>query len=171
MERLFNLDFQLLHDSFLTLIAVAVLVLVASNLLFNPVREFLKKRQEKIKGDIEKAESDKASALELKKEYEQKLKEIDKEAEQILTEARKKGVANQNQIIADAKAEAAAIIAQARNEAELEKQKAADDVKKQMIEIAALMAGKVVSASINTEIQDSLVEETLKEMGDNTWLS
>lgn len=171
MERLFDLDFQLLHDSFLTLIAVFVLVLVASNLLFNPVREFLKKRQEKIAAELEKAAGDREEAAQIKSEYDSKLKEVNAEAEKILADARKKAVANQNQILAEAKEEAARIIAQAKVEAELEKKKAADDVKKEMIEIASLMAGKVVSASINTEIQDSLVEETLKEMGEETWLS
>ena len=52
MERLFNLDLQLLADSVLTMIAVLVLFFLASYLLFNPVRDFLKKRQEKIQGDI-----------------------------------------------------------------------------------------------------------------------
>ena len=46
-----------------------------------------------------------------------------------------------------------------------------DDVKKEIITVAGLMAQKVVSANIDTNIQDSLVEETLKEMGDSTWLS
>ncbi len=171
MERLFDLDFQLLHDSFLTLIAVFVLVLVASNLLFNPVREFLKKRQEKIKAELDAAREDKESAEVLKGEYETKLKEVNNEAELILAEARKKAVANQNQIIEEAKQEAQRIIAHAKAEAELEKEKAKDDVRKEMIEIASMMAGKVVSASIDTRIQDSLVEETLKEMGESTWLS
>lgn len=40
-----------------------------------------------------------------------------------------------------------------------------------MITVASLMAAKVVRNSINTDIQSSLVEETIKEMGDNTWLS
>jgi len=171
LERLFDLDFQLLHDSFLTLIAVFVLVLVASNLLFNPVREFLKKRQEKIKAELDAAREDKESAEVLKGEYETKLKEVNNEAELILAEARKKAVANQNQIIEEAKQEAQRIIAHAKAEAELEKEKAKDDVRKEMIEIASMMAGKVVSASIDTRIQDSLVEETLKEMGESTWLS
>ena len=47
----------------------------------------------------------------------------------------------------------------------------ADEVKQQMIDIASAMAGKVVAASIDTKIQDSLVEETLKEVGDKTWQS
>ena len=59
----------------------------------------------------------------------------------------------------------------ARQEAELEKQKAADDVKKEMVSIASLMAGKVVAASIDTTVQESLINGTLKEIGESTWLS
>ena len=70
-----------------------------------------------------------------------------------------------------AKEEAAAILDRARTEAELEKQKMSDDVKKEMVSIASLMAGKVVSASIDTTVQNQLIDETLKEMGDKTWLS
>lgn len=171
MERLFDLDFQLLHDAALTLIAVFVLVLVASYKLFNPIREFLKKRQERIRNDIETAERDKTQALSFKDEYETKLKDINKEAEEILSDARKKAVVNQNKIVDEAKVEASRIIERAKVEAELEKKKAVDDMKQEMISIASLMAGKVVAASINTEIQNTLVDETLKEMGDSTWLS
>ena len=38
-------------------------------------------------------------------------------------------------------------------------------------ELTSLMAQKAVAASITTDIQDTLVEETLKEMGESTWLS
>ena len=171
MSRLFDLDLQLLADSVLTMIAVLILFFLASYLLFNPVRDFLKKRQEKIKSDIDSAIADKESAKQLREEYDAKLKNIDKEADEILSEARKKALANEAKIIAEAKEEAARIIARANEEALLEKKRAVDDVKKEMITIASAMAAKVVSASIDTTIQDSLVEETLKEMGDNTWLS
>lgn len=171
MSRLFDLDLQLLADSVLTMIAVLVLFVLASYLLFNPVRDFLKKRQDKIKSDIDSAIEDKESAKQLREEYEAKLKDIDKEADEILSAARKKALANEAKIVAEAKEEAARIIARANEEATLEKKRAVDDVKKEMITIASAMAAKVVSASIDTTIQDSLVEETLKEMGDTTWLS
>ena len=45
----------------------------------------------------------------------------------------------------------------------------ADDVKKEMVELASLIAGKVVSASIDTTVQEGLVEEALKEIGESTW--
>ena len=44
-------------------------------------------------------------------------------------------------------------------------------MKQEIVSIASLMAGKVVSASIDTTVQDSLIEETLKEMGESTWQS
>ncbi len=171
MARLFDLDFQLLHDAVLMIIAVFFLFLIVSNKLFNPARKFLQARQQKISDEIENAKQDKEAAQALKLEYEEKMKNIDKEAEQILSEARAKALKNEAQIEAKAKEEAAGIIARAQKEAELEKQKAADDVKKEMINLASIMAGKVVKASIDTTVQDSLIDETIKEMGEKTWLS
>ena len=171
MERLFNLDWQLLADSCLTIIAIFVLFLALSYFLFNPARKLLNSRKEKIQDELETAKKDMEDARSLKAQYESKLQDIDKEAESILSDARKRALNNENQIIAQAKEEAAAILARARTEAELEKQKMSDDVKKEMIVIASLMAGKVVSASIDTTVQNQLIDETLKEMGDKTWLS
>lgn len=171
MRRLFDLDLQLITDSALSIIAVFVLFLFLSHFLFNPVRSMLQKRTDRIQNDISSAEKDKTDAAAMKLEYEEKMKNVDKEAESILADARKRGLENENRIIAQAKEEAAGIIERARTEAELEKSKAADDVKKEMISIASVMAGKVVAASIDTTVQNSLIDETLKEMGESTWLS
>ncbi len=169
--RLFDLDFQLLADSVLTIIAVVALFFVMSYYLFNPAREFLKKRQDKIKAELEDAKNNQEDARILKDEYESKLSNIEKEAESILADARKRALANENRIVAAAKEEAAAIVERARKEAVLEKQKMADDVKKEIVAVAALMAGKVVASNMDVTIQDSLIDETLKEIGDSTWLS
>ena len=169
--RLFDLDFQLLADSALMIIAVFTLFLVASYFLFNPVRDMMKKRTDKIKGELDDAAKNQADAAALKEEYENRLKDIDKEAEKILGDARKRALANENKIVADAKEEVAAIIQRARTEAELEKQKAADDMKREMVVLASMMAGKVVKASIDTTVQESLINDTLKEIGESTWQS
>ena len=168
---LFNLDAQLLFDTALLAIDVFFLVLAMSYLLFNPARKLLKDRQERISNDIDSAKEDKESAAALKAEYEAKLKEVDKEAEGILAEARQKAMKNQAKIIDEAKEEASRIVKRAQEEAELEKKHAMDDMKQEMITVAAMMAQKVVAASIDTNIQSTLVDETLKEMGESTWLS
>ena len=171
MERLFDLDFQLLHDAVITAVAVFVLFLFMSYMLFKPTRELLRKRQERIEADLESARSDKDDAEALKNEYEAKMANAQKDADAVLAEARQKAVKNEEMIISQAKDGAAGIIRQAHNEAELEKRKVADEVKTQIIDVASVLAGKVVAAGIDTNIQDSLVEETLKEVGESTWQS
>ena len=168
MTRLFDLDPQLLHDTILLAISVFFLFLIMSYNLFNPARKLLEERKSKIKQDVDDAEKDKEDAAALKAMYEEKLKEADKEVEAILAEARKKALDNESAIVAEAKEEAARITARAREEAALEQKRVADEMKQQMIEVAALMAEKVVSAQIDTTVQNSLVEETLREMGEAT---
>ena len=70
---------------------------------------------------------------------------------------------------AEAKEEAARIVKHAQEEALLEKKHAMNDMKQEMITVASLMAQKVVASSITAEIQSTLVDETLKEMGESTW--
>ena len=171
MTRLFDLDPQLLHDTILLLISVFFLFLIMSYNLFNPARKLLEERKQKIKSDVTDAERDKEEAAALKTEYEKKLKGADKEVEAILAEARKKALDNEASIVAQAREEAARITARAREEAELEQKRVEDEMKQQMISVAAAMAQKVVSAQIDATVQSSLVEETIREMGETTWQS
>jgi len=171
MSRLFNLDFQLLHDSVLTLIAVFVLFLGGSFFFFNPARKFLDKRKQSIADDIEAAEKEKSEAERLKNEYEEKLKNVDAEVEGILSDARQRALANENRIVADAREEAGKIIDNAHREANLEKQKVADEVKQEVINVAEAMAGKIVASSMSDADQRRLLDETLKGMGEDTWLN
>jgi flagellar biosynthesis/type III secretory pathway M-ring protein FliF/YscJ len=67
--RLFGLDPQLLFDAAVTAVNVFVLFLLLTFILFNPVRNMLKKRQDKITSDRENAENDKKEAGALKAEY------------------------------------------------------------------------------------------------------
>ena len=94
-----------------------------------------------------------------------------KEADAILEEARRKGKAKEAEIIQEAKAEAARIVERGNREVELERKKALDDMKQEIVSIASLMAEKVVASSIDMKVQDELIEETLKEMGESTWQS
>lgn len=171
MERLFNLDPQLIHDAVLLALSVFVMFTFLSYLLFNPARDFLKKRAQRVKDNIDSAEKAKADAEALRLEYEDKLHNIHMEENEILSAARKKALENEAKIIEEARSEAAAIIARADKQAELEMKKAQDDIKKEIITVASMIAGKVVSEKIDTDIQDSLVDDTLKEIGEQTWQS
>lgn len=169
--RIFGLDFQLLGDAVFVAINVFILFMVLSKILFEPARKMLENRKAKIKLDKETAETEKEQAIRMKKEYEEKLANIDKQADQILAEARKKALKREDEIVNTAQQEAHQIIQRANKEIELEKKKVQDEVKQQIVEIATVMAEKIIATSIDTSKQNALIDETLKEMGDNTWLS
>lgn len=170
-SRIFGLDMQLLADAAITALAVFVLFLFLSKLLFNPVRTLLETRQERVAADLEDARKAKDESIRIKEEYENKLKDVNKEAEGILSETRKKALLQEREIVEEAKEEAHRIRVRADKEIALEKNKVKDEVKQEMITIASAMAGKFVQTSISAQQQDSLIEETLKEMGDSTWQS
>ncbi|MCM1461016.1 MAG: F0F1 ATP synthase subunit B [Bacteroides sp.] len=169
--RVFGLDIQLLFDILIQGCAVFLLFIFLSYILIDPVRKVLEDRREKIKNDVESAASDRAEAAKLKAEYDARIKKADDEAGEILSAARKKAVKNEENIIADANAEAARIISRANQEAELEKSKVKDEVRQEIISVATAMAGKFVAGSMDEGKQAALIDETLKEMGDGTWLN
>lgn len=171
MTRMFAFDLQFIQDALIMGVNLFILFFALSYLLFNPVKKVMNDRRERIASDISTAKKEKEDAIALKQDYEAKLVNINQEAEEILSAARKKALKQEEEILARAKAEANLVMARANTEIELEKKKAVDDMKQEMITIASLMAGKVVSASMNTEIQDTLVDEALSEIGEQTWQS
>jgi F-type H+-transporting ATPase subunit b len=168
-NRIFGIDFQLFHDSAILALSVFILFIGLSYLLFNPARDLLRKREAKIREEMDLAAKEKAEAATFKAEYSTKLKEVDKESETILSDTRKRAMKKETEIVNEAKVEAARILERANKEIELEKKKVKDEVKQEMISVASLMAGKIVAASIDEKEQEQLIEETLKEMGDSTW--
>ena len=159
-NRIFGLDPQLLFQVAFQMLAIFILFLLASYLLLDPVRKILNDRKERVMKEQKEAKESREQAIRFKDEYDTKLKRIDKEAEQILSDARKKAMQRENEIIADARAEAA-----------LEKKRVKDEVKQEIISVAALMSEKIIAASVNEQTQNALFEQTLKEMGDKTWLN
>ena len=168
-NRIFGLDLQLGADAVILALAVFFLFFIMSYLLFNPARELMKKRQDKIREEMDTAAKEKADAIEMKKEYTAKISRADKDVDEILSAGRKKALARENEIVNEAKAEAARVMERAEKEIELEKGKVRDEIKQEMIDVAQVMAGKIISASIDEETQARLIDEALNEMGENTW--
>ena len=148
----------------ITGINIFILFFVMSYFLFNPAREVLEKRRKRIAGDLETAKTSREDALTLKAEYEDKIKSIDKEAQEILDAARKKAKKQEADILSEAREEANRIVDRANREIELEKKKALEDMKTEIVSIASLMAEKAVAASMDVKIQDSLIPNPAREI-------
>ena len=170
-NRIFGLDFQLAFDAFVQMLAVGFLFFFLSYILWNPARNMLKKRKEKIKNEMETAKEDMAKANALKSEYEEKLQNAEKDVDKILSEGRRKALDRETRIVEDANEEAKKIRERAEREIELEKSKVKDEVKHEMINVASAIAEKFVSKELKESEQAKLIDDTLEEMGEDTWRS
>jgi F-type H+-transporting ATPase subunit b len=121
--------------------------------------------------EMRDAVENREDAVRMKEEYDEKLRNVDRTAEEILSDTKKKALQREDEIIAEARTEASRIIESARREAELEKKRVKDEVKQEMISVAALMSEKIIGESMDPEKQNALIEQTLDEIGDDTWLN
>jgi F-type H+-transporting ATPase subunit b len=168
---LFELNFDTLTQVGLNLFNVAVLAAVLAFVLYKPVRNVLKKRTDRIQGELEHAAKEMADATELKLLYEQKLQEIERERDEILVEARKMATDAGRRITADAKRDAESIIARANASVEAEWQRSQTEMRTAIIDVSAVMAEKFVKLAINKETHDKLFEETMSDLEDMSWRS
>ena len=158
----------LLFDLCIVFVCIMLLFIIMSNLFFKPVRAFLEQRKAGIAADIEAAKADEAAVESIKAEYEALLKEANKEAESLISTSFKNALKKQDEMISEAKEKAQAVIEQADREVEKDKAELHDDVKRQMTEMASVIAGKFVISG-DPFREALLLEETLKEMGGDTW--
>lgn len=167
--RIFGLDPQTLFDTSVVLVAMLVLFFLLSYLLFDPARKLLQKRKDLIAQQLAEAETTKRDALALKEEYDSRLAKVEEESAVMLAQARQKAKSRADEIVEEAGDEAHRIVTRAEREVALQKDKVRDEMKQEMVQVASLMAGRFVSESIDEKMQAELIDETLKEMSEQTW--
>ena len=167
--RLFAIDEQTIAQMVFILINAAVLAFVLSKLLYKPVLKILTDRRERIQAEVESAEQNKADAIKLKAEYEQKMKDITSEKNEILEAARKLASEKSKEQMAEAKSEADALRTRAQKEIELEQERAKSEMKQAVIDISSVMVTKFLTRTIDAEAQEQLFNETMAELEEIKW--
>jgi len=158
-----HFDKALLIEVGIYMFNVLLLVGLLSVLLYKPVKKYLDQRQGRIRDDLASARETREEAMELKAQYEQILAGVAGERDEILSQAHKKAVERSDELLFEARREADALHARAAAELELERKNALGDMKEQMIEISAMMAGRFVRVSMDRETQDRFIDEAFAE--------
>ncbi|MBS4536443.1 F0F1 ATP synthase subunit B [Clostridium sp. D2Q-14] len=169
-----NFQIHVLPDPvnfFLQLLATLILFFVLRHFLYKPVSEFLNKRKETIKSDLESAENKRAEAIKLKEEYEAKVEEAKGEGKEIIETSRRRGEDLRNEIIEEAKNEAQSIREKSKSDIEREKQKAQMELKGEMVTIAMLAASKVVDKNLDEKSHKDMIDKFIDEVGESQWQS
>lgn len=150
----------------LTLANTIALFLVLKKFLFKPVMKMIQDRQHEIDTMYDEADQAKQNALSIQAEYEQKLSVATETSEKMVKEAVARGKNREEEIIRQARADAAAIMDKASADIAQEKKKALNDAKDEISGIAMSIAEKVVGRQLNDADQSKLVDQFINELGD-----
>ncbi|MBR2387509.1 MAG: F0F1 ATP synthase subunit B [Clostridia bacterium] len=150
----------------ISLLNLLLLFLIFKHFLFKPVRNVLKKRQDELDSKYAKADETQAIADENKAAWEEKLLTADKEADTILEKATENAKYRGDKIIEEAKQQADSIIKVAEAEAMLERRKAKEDIKKEIVEVSGVLAEKMLEREINKDDHRAIIDSVIEEIGE-----
>lgn len=145
-----------------------ITIWIVKKLLYKPVMNILAKRQEEVDTIYSEADQAKNDATEMKNQYTEKLSHAREEADTIVRNAVQSAERKGEQIVAEAKDQAVYMKQKAEMEIEQEKRKAFADVKSEISGIAVEIASKVVSREIDEKDHVQLVEDFIKNVGENS---
>ena len=141
-------------------------LVIFKKLLLNPVKKVIAERKAKADSQIADAEKLRTEAEAMKAEYEQNLQDARTEANQIVAAAQKTAAARSEELLGEARAQAAALKQKAEADIAQERKKAVNEVKDEIGGMAMEIASKVVEREIKEADHKDLIDEFIKNVGE-----
>lgn len=146
---------------------LAILFLLIKKFLYKPVIKMLAKRQADLDALYSDANLAKDNAENSERQWKEKLAGADAEADAIMQRATEQANLRSERMIGEAKEKADGIIRQAEVAAELERKKAADGIKQEIVVVSAALAEKLLAREIDMDDHRSLISSAIETIGDN----
>jgi len=147
--------------------AIVVFVIVAGILavgVWPKIVAGLDERNEKIQGEIAAAEAARQQAKDALNEYEKNLADARAEAQQMLADTKAQQGELAAQLKATAETELNAMREKAKADIESAKKQALNELYSESVNLATVMAGKILQREVTSSDQQRLMEESLNEM-------
>ena len=141
-------------------------LVIFKKFLLKPIKQVIADRKAKADSEIADAQKLRTEAEAMKAEYEQNLQNARTEANQIVATAQKTATARSEEIVGEARAQAAALKQKAEADIAQERKKAVNEVKDEIGGIAMEIASKVVEREISEKDHKNLIDEFIKNVGE-----
>ena len=146
-----------------TIITFLLLLVVLRWKAWGPLMDALDARSKQIKESLSKAEKVTAEAEQQAEKNEEILQEARKEAQDIVTKAREAGDKLKHKLEKDGKDQYDNMLNKAKEQINAEKQKALNEIKNTVVEIALQASEKVIKRNLNDADNQKMIEETVEE--------
>ena len=150
-------------------ITVIVLFLVLKKFFFEKVKNFMETRSNSIQDAFDSAEAVNRRADEKMQNYTKRIANVEAEGREIIRDAKIKADAQAREIIEDANKQATEILNKAERNIEREKQKAMEEMRKEVAALAMMAAERIVEREIQNVGQDEIVDEVINKARSTGW--
>lgn len=150
----------------ISLFNLVLLFLIVKRFLYKPVKRVLDERQSEIDKQYSDAELFQSEAEKDRKQWQEKLSGAEAEADAIIQKATDNAKYRGEKLIAEAEEKAESIIRIAKTEAELEMKKAAEGIKREIVEVSGALTEKILEREINNEDHRTLIDSFIEKVGE-----
>jgi F-type H+-transporting ATPase subunit b len=144
-----------------TLIIFVVLALILSRYAFGPITAAVRAREQALEEALNSAKHDREEAARLLEQHRAALDASRGEAQKLIADARVSAERVRAELVEQAHAEQASMLARARQEIESEKARAIADLRREAVDLAIAGAGKVIERNLDEAANRQLVESFL----------
>jgi F-type H+-transporting ATPase subunit b len=130
-----------------------------------PMRKMLKDREDRIRGDLERAEQAKVESETVLEDYRRQLAEARTEASGIIEQAREQAEEVRRELIAKAESDAAEVRQRASEDARLASDRAMSELRSSVTQLSIELAEKVVEHNLDHDTQIQLIESYINQVG------
>ena len=143
-----------------------VMFFILKYFLYKPLQKVLAQRKAAVDRVYSDADEAKAAAEADRLAWAEKMEGAAEEADRIVKQAEGNAELRSETLLADAQKKADGILRRAENEAELERRKAAEGIRKEIVDVSAVLAEKMLGREIRPEDHKALIDSFIGEVGD-----
>jgi F-type H+-transporting ATPase subunit b len=129
------------------------------------VARLLQQRADKIKADMQAAETARTEADKLRSDYEARLREIELRANEALQKALREGDAARAKMLEEARQETRRMITESNAQMKVDRDKALREMRHDIADLAVLVAERAAKKIVDTQTHQRLIEELTQEVG------
>ncbi|MGI5900016.1 MAG: ATP synthase F0 subunit B [Christensenellales bacterium] len=141
---------------------IVVLYIILRALVYKPVREYMKKRQENLDKQRLEISEGQSEVMDLKAKYEQSLSGAKAEAEGKVREGVLRADIAAKEIIEKSEKDARAILAEAKEQAALEQARLEGTLKSEVADLALELASKILEREVSAADNRAVIEQFFK---------
>ena len=150
----------------ISLCNLLILFLILKKFLYKPVRRVMQERQSALQRQYSDANEARRMAEANQKAWEEKMLGAKAQADDLLKKASERAEHRCDQMISEAREKADDIVQEAKDQAVIEHKKAQAEIKKEIVDVSAVLMEKMLGREINTEDHHAIINTVISEIGE-----